>query len=68
MPDQALGEEGMEVRFLMSGSSELHEFLRASSEAFDPVLVDSSILGRAQFSVSPSNGINDWKITVPARN
>lgn len=52
----------------MSRSLGLHEFLRASSEAFNPVLLGSSILGRAQMPLSPSKSINAWEITVPARN
>jgi len=58
----------MEARSLMSRSLELCEFLRASSEAFNPVLLGSSLLGGAQLPLSPSKSINAWEITVSARN
>jgi hypothetical protein len=53
----------------MSKSVKLSEFLRTSWEAFNHVLPGkTNILGRTQLPLSPSNSINDWKITASARN
>lgn len=62
------GEGDIGGQALMSRSLELRECLRASWEALDPVLRGSSVLGRAQSPLSPSNSTNDWKIVVPARS